>query len=163
MAISDRIAVMQDGVILQEAAPHEIYADPVNIFVAGFIGKSSVLDCAVTEINADNVKFASGLLTLFCRRRAAPRQLRLGDRLDVMIRPEDIHLGAPPSDGAPVVLKATVRDKVFLGSAWRVYAALPSGQEIAAHAASGDAVDHVAKGGAIELWWPRDRGRVLAQ
>ena len=92
MAISDRIAVMQDGVILQEAAPHEIYADPVNIFVAGFIGKSSVLDCAVTEINADSVKIASGPLTLVCRRRAAPQQLRLGDRLDVMIRPEDIRV-----------------------------------------------------------------------
>ena len=90
MAISDRIAVMQDGVILQEAAPHHIYADPVTVFVAGFIGKSSFLECVVSDIDAERIKVTSGPITLFCRRRAAPQQLRLGDRLDVMIRPEDI-------------------------------------------------------------------------
>ena len=103
MAISDRIAVMQDGVILQEAAPHQIYADPVDVFVAGFIGKSSFLDCAVSEITAERITVTSGPLTLFCRRRAAPQQLRLGDRLDVMIRPEDILVvGDSPAMGVNV-------------------------------------------------------------
>jgi spermidine/putrescine transport system ATP-binding protein len=87
----------------------------------------------------------------------------VGAHATLMIRPEDIQLGAPPAGGTPVVLKATVRDKVFLGSAWRVYATLSSGQEIAAHSASGEAVDHAAKGAMIELWWPGDRGRVLAK
>lgn len=115
MAISDRIAVMQDGVILQEAAPHEIYADPINAFVAGFIGKSSFLDCTVAEIGNDDVKIAAGPLTLFCRRRAAPRQLRIGDRLDVMIRPEDILVVGDAPERDVNVFEATVGLSIHTG------------------------------------------------
>jgi len=93
IAISDRIAIMHDGVILQEAAPHEIYASPVNVFVAGFIGKSSFLDGMVTEVSGDSVQIKSGPITLLCRRQAAPEQVRIGDQLDVLIRPEDVLVG----------------------------------------------------------------------
>ena len=47
MAISDRIAVMKDGDIMQIGTPNEIYAKPQNPFVAGFIGVSNFLDCEV--------------------------------------------------------------------------------------------------------------------
>ena len=47
LAISDRIAVMKDGVIMQIGTPNEIYAKPQNPFVAGFIGTSNFLDCDV--------------------------------------------------------------------------------------------------------------------
>ena len=47
LAISDRIAVMKDGVIMQCGSPREIYAKPQNPFVAGFIGVSNFLDCTV--------------------------------------------------------------------------------------------------------------------
>ena len=49
LAISDRIAVMKDGVIMQIGTPTEIYAKPQNPFVAGFIGTSNFLDCTVRE------------------------------------------------------------------------------------------------------------------
>ena len=45
LAISDRIAVMKDGHIMQIGTPNEIYAKPQNPFVAGFIGVSNFLDC----------------------------------------------------------------------------------------------------------------------
>ena len=47
LAISDRIAVMKDGDIMQIGTPNEIYAKPQNPFVAGFIGVSNFLDCEV--------------------------------------------------------------------------------------------------------------------
>ena len=47
LAISDRIAVMKDGVIKQIGTPTEIYAKPQNPFVAGFIGTSNFLECTV--------------------------------------------------------------------------------------------------------------------
>ncbi len=47
LAISDRIAVMMDGNIMQIGTPNEIYAKPQNPFVAGFIGVSNFLDCQV--------------------------------------------------------------------------------------------------------------------
>ena len=49
LAISDRIAVMKDGVIMQCGSPTEIYANPQNPFVAGFIGVSNFLDCTVEK------------------------------------------------------------------------------------------------------------------
>ena len=47
LAISDRIAVMKDGRIMQIGTPNQIYAKPQNPFVAGFIGVSNFLDCQV--------------------------------------------------------------------------------------------------------------------
>ena len=49
LAISDRIAVMKDGNIMQIGTPNEIYAKPQNPFVAGFIGVSNFLDCEVKD------------------------------------------------------------------------------------------------------------------
>ena len=49
LAISDRIAVMKDGNIMQIGTPNEIYAKPQNPFVAGFIGVSNFLDCDVND------------------------------------------------------------------------------------------------------------------
>ena len=52
LAISDRIAVMKDGNIMQIGTPNEIYAKPQNPFVAGFIGVSNFLDC---DVNGNKV------------------------------------------------------------------------------------------------------------
>lgn len=49
LAISDRIAVMKDGNIMQIGTPQEIYAKPENPFVAGFIGVSNFINCNVKE------------------------------------------------------------------------------------------------------------------
>ena len=50
LAISDRIAVMKDGNIMQIGTPNEIYAKPQNPFVAGFIGVSNFLECEVRAV-----------------------------------------------------------------------------------------------------------------
>ena len=56
LAISDRIAVMKDGHIMQVGTPAEIYAKPQNPFVAGFIGVSNFLDCVVDGDGMTNIK-----------------------------------------------------------------------------------------------------------
>ena len=150
LAMADRIAVMNQGKVAQIGTGQDIYRAPNSRYVADFIGEANLIECGVKDgrLALDGVVLPYDAV---------------GARATLMIRPEDIQLGPPAAGGASVVLKATVRDKVFLGSAWRVYVTLSSGQEIAAHSASGEAVDHTAKGGMVELWWPRDRGRVLAQ
>lgn len=52
LAISDRIAVMKDGNIMQVGAPDEIYRKPANPFVANFIGVSNFIDCTVSGSDA---------------------------------------------------------------------------------------------------------------
>jgi len=56
LAISDRIAVMKDGYIMQVGTPIEIYEKPANPFVAGFIGVSNFIECNVTEDGMIDVK-----------------------------------------------------------------------------------------------------------
>jgi iron(III) transport system ATP-binding protein len=120
MAISDRIAVMQDGIIQQEASPGEIYADPVNAFVAGFIGKSSFLEGTVARIDDGlvhiDVQVESSPFTLSCRRDAAPEGIRMGEVLNIMIRPEDILVGDPDTAAAGAnVFHAMVKSSTFTG------------------------------------------------
>lgn len=58
LAISDRIAVMKEGRIMQIGAPNEIYTRPQNPFVAGFIGVSNFLDCEVKAVHAGTARVA---------------------------------------------------------------------------------------------------------
>lgn len=58
MAISDRIAVMKKGRILQVGTPYELYMNPKEIFVANFIGESNFLEGRVIEIEGDAAKVA---------------------------------------------------------------------------------------------------------
>ncbi len=150
LVMSDRIAVMNQGKIAQVGNGQEIYRTPNSRYVADFIGEANLIEC---EIKGGKLHIESAAL---------PYEIPSGGgRMALMIRPEDIHLGTPPADAVSV--HATVRDKVFLGSAWRIYAALSTGQEIAAQSASSEAVERAAKGEAVQFWWSRDRGRVLAQ
>ena len=151
LAMADRIAVMNQGKIAQVGSGQEIYRAPNSRYVADFIGEANLIECAVKD----------GKLQIEGAALPYDAPAGGGARAALMVRPEDIHLGAPPADAVSV--HATVRDKVFLGSAWRIYAALSTGQEIAAHSASSEAVERAAKGEAVQFWWSRDRGRVLAQ
>ena len=56
LAISDRIAVMKEGHVMQIGTPRDIYAKPANPFVAGFIGVSNFLNCEVTGCTGDQAK-----------------------------------------------------------------------------------------------------------
>jgi len=63
LAISDRIAVMKDGVIMQIGTPNEIYSKPQNPFVAGFIGVSNFLDCDVAAQGGEAKVDIQGILS----------------------------------------------------------------------------------------------------
>ncbi len=103
MAVSDRIAVMKDGVIEQCDKPRKIYHKPNNMFVASFIGTNNVLsgnyDADNKEIIIDSgEKFSYDLGN-------QPSQ-----RVKLSIRPEDFRLD-PNGD-----VEVKINDEVFLGS-----------------------------------------------
>ena len=60
LAISDRIAVMKNGLIMQVGEPTQIYKKPENDFVAGFIGVSNFLDCQVEGADPDSAAVVIG-------------------------------------------------------------------------------------------------------
>jgi multiple sugar transport system ATP-binding protein len=99
MTMSDRIAVMKDGLVQQCASPEEIYARPANLFVASFMG-SPPMNFLTGEVQRDGGRllFRHGALTVELPEHAPVDELS-GREAVLGIRPEDVRLS--DSDGAP--------------------------------------------------------------
>jgi len=104
MAISDRIAVMKDGVIQQVGTPQEIYHRPANLFVATFIGRTNLIDAeyraSTKTVRMHSFEFPMDRLSL---EADAPVVLS--------VRPEDLQMGRDAAGG----IRSTVSDSIFLG------------------------------------------------
>ena len=115
MVISDRVAVLEGGRLVQIGTPEDLFQRPRSRFVAEFIGKTNLID-GVAE-HGDTV--ARGPLRL----RVAADDLKPGARVAVSVRPHDIQLtsGEPPPPArrrlAANVLRGTVRHAAYLGIA----------------------------------------------
>src|SRR4051812_48185680 len=116
MTMGDRVAVLRDGVLQQCAAPAELYARPVNVFVAGFIG-SPAMNILSGDVVDGGVRLGKAVLPVPRDRLA--RAATAGGRVTVGFRPESLEL-AGPGEGIPVVV--TVVEQ--LGSDAFLYAKL---------------------------------------
>lgn len=123
MAVSDRIAVMKDGVIHHCGRPKNIYQRPADLFVATFIGKSNLL-------NATLKKTSSGMTVVFKNGYEVPFA-NLSDRakegkVTVSARPEELKI---QKDHSIPGIHAVVKDSVFLGLNTHYFAELETGEE----------------------------------
>ena len=126
MAISDRIAVMKDGVIHHCGRPDNIYQRPADVFVATFIGKTNLLAGQMSEENGQAyiTVCGSGRIPFHTIRSDA-----VGSREVILsIRPEELKVwrDGETSEG----LRATIRDSVFLGPNTHYFAQLENGEEV---------------------------------
>lgn len=96
MAMSDRVAVLNAGVLHQVASPREVYHRPATSFVAKFIGRSNVLACTVLGVDGQSVsiKLADGTVLKAPRAEGTfSSTVASGDHAAVSIRPESMALG----------------------------------------------------------------------
>jgi spermidine/putrescine transport system ATP-binding protein len=113
-AMSDRVGVMNEGVIEQVGEPREIYRRPSTLFVANFVGASNCVEGVVRAVRGTGryeVELAAARRS--CEVPGTPG-LATGDRAVVVVRPETIVL-APPTDHQ-ICLTGRVLDVSFLGS-----------------------------------------------
>ena len=85
MSISDRIAVMKKGKIVQVGTPQELYMKPNNLFVANFIGESNFLEASVAAVNGSNLEME---LRGGAKVKAVGTGIAEGERAVLCIRPE---------------------------------------------------------------------------
>ena len=112
LILSDRVAVMSDGEIVQIGSPREIYEHPESYFVADFVGRTNRFACEVTG-NVDGRARLATESGLRLEARTA-RPLKRGDRVYAVIRPEKIDLAL---DGAAAdALEAKVESIDYLGA-----------------------------------------------
>ncbi|MGI9416547.1 MAG: ABC transporter ATP-binding protein [Geminicoccaceae bacterium] len=98
LTMADRIAVMRDGLIEQVASPHEIFARPANLFVAGFIGtpQMNLLSASLIERTSDGVNFEIAGQKVLLPIDGATSALRAGRRTTLGIRPRAFDLVDEP-------------------------------------------------------------------
>ncbi|RDU23212.1 ABC transporter ATP-binding protein [Anaerosacchariphilus polymeriproducens] len=106
LAISDRIAVMNQGVIQQVGTPEEIYARPNNVFVSTFIGHSNLFYGKVgRDSNSTYVEFTNGYKILLDN---LSQDCKAGMKVIISVRPEEFSIA---NDG----LKVKIKNRTFLG------------------------------------------------
>jgi iron(III) transport system ATP-binding protein len=114
LSMSDRVAVMKDGVIVQEAAPDEIYSRPANLYVAGFLGRINRFPAVVEGDGLDGeVVVQAGSSVLYVR---SDRDRSRGSRAVLAVRPENMRLRDSRSEGRNG-MRGTVTERSFLGEA----------------------------------------------
>ena len=119
LTLSDTIVVMSEGRIQQIGTPTDIYNEPINSFVADFIGESNILNGVMVHDR----------LVRFCEHEFDCVDTGFGDRtqVDVVIRPEDIYI-FEPSDAAQ--LTGTVTSSIFKGVHYEMLVQTREGYEL---------------------------------
>ena len=120
LSLSDRVAVMRDGRVLQVAPPKELYERPVTRFVADFVGTNNFIAGVCRGVADDHVVVETALGSL--RGRPAGT-VGVGARCVLAVRPENLALGG---DGANAV-EGTIALTSYLGSVLRYDVATAAG------------------------------------
>jgi len=115
LALSDTIAIMREGRIIEMGTPKKIYFDSAHRFVADFIGRANLIQATVRGQEDGHTLVDCGLGTLACEQRDLP----VGSDVTLCIRPEFIHLTRGSGEGGDVnVVNGKVDSLVFIGEAY---------------------------------------------
>jgi iron(III) transport system ATP-binding protein len=155
LAISDRIAVMRDGKIVQIGKPKAIYQRPASEFVANFVGRSNLFRGTVAEAERSIVQTSCGAFAC-----TFPVALRTGTAVSVLVRPECIAItktnGAAASHGQNQLGGRILRE-TYLGETVE-YLVAAGAAEILVRASSGAA----AAGDEVHLCFDADQAIAIA-
>ncbi|WP_219417654.1 ABC transporter ATP-binding protein [Pseudonocardia nigra] len=152
LTMSDRIAVLRDGKLVQVGTPEDLYERPRSRYIAEFLGESNIFSG-----DGDGERFVDA------RTRAA---FAVGSAVAggsaLVVRPEHLHLSAEGGDvpAGHNGVSGVVRDVVYLGSGLRIEVALPDGRTVVARAGTrGELTPR--PGLAVVAHWHPDRSLVV--
>jgi spermidine/putrescine transport system ATP-binding protein len=160
LSMSDRISIMQSGRIVQTGSPTALYDQPVNRYVADFVGKSNFVEGVLVAASAGLGQIETAAGARFIGRVTAG--LTLGQKVALSLRPEQIGLARKGGEGTEAV---TVVNRIFLGE---------HTEYLARHASLGDLLVLVARqaearegsfapGEAAFISWAAEAGLILSQ
>ena len=160
LAMSDRIAVMNEGRVEQTGNPREIYERPRTAFVADFIGSLNALDLRIDELVGENavMRLAEN------ERVVVPVGAghRTGESLRVAVRPERVQIepaGTPVLDGGSR-LEGTIAEVVFLGMYTQFHVDTRAGR-LVSHRLADEALAPLEAGSRVALSWEPEQASLL--
>lgn len=124
LTMSDRIALLSEGVLEQLDTPRNIYNKPKSRFVADFIGESNLFYGTIDEKQDNEVRVVieTGYIT------AVDQNVSVGDIVDISVRPENLKISIEPVEGFDCI--GVIKEYVFIGNVHKIIIALANGKEI---------------------------------
>jgi len=158
MTMSDRIAVMNGGVVEQLATPKELYQRPATTFVAGFIGVANLI-----TLRADRRE--DGLVVMDLgegERILAPDPGTREDEVRITVRPEWIKLASGQVGPRASHVSGTIADVVYLGSLTQLLIDLRTGERLSVHRLNDEvSAEDPRPGDRIVLHWAAEHSYVI--
>ena len=156
MAVSDRIAVMHQGSVVQEGGAEDLYHRPASQFVAQFVGRMNLIAGRVTAIDGERATIAA--LGTLIGVRSPLRGLAPGDPAQLIVRPEAVEIVR--GDTGP--LRATIASRTFLGEKIE-YCVRCEGEALQIVRYNAGPGDLIPEGEVVSLRFAADAVTVLAQ
>jgi spermidine/putrescine transport system ATP-binding protein len=132
LSLSDRIVVMNHGCIEQIGSPRDVYEEPQNLYVAGFVGVANIFNKTVLSATQNTIEVeVAGTRVHFKN----PDHFKSGDFVNIVIRPEDIkvwNVREVSSESEHEYLPGTVDEVVYKGSTVDLLVILGDGERISA-------------------------------
>lgn len=152
LAMSDRIAVMNLGVLEQVGSPEDIYERPASRFVATFIGETNLFEGQIAAINGEDIRVTveSGEVSV------QGKDFAKGELVAVSVRPERMKYSTEPVDG--FTLQAVVTEQVYVGSVQKTIASLPNGNSLRIERLAGQSLP---ASGVIYPYWEKEDARLI--
>jgi putative spermidine/putrescine transport system ATP-binding protein len=114
MVLSDRVAILDQGRLLQTDTPRNVYSAPATRFVADFLGKSNFISGKVIGVDEGLVRYRAGCFEF--TQAVVDRYPAVGDAITISLRPEALFPTARPEGDHDNVVHGIVVDVSFLGS-----------------------------------------------
>lgn len=153
LTMSDRIAVMHNGVLEQVSKPKELYLKPQTKYVAEFIGESNIFE-GIVQAQKDGlctVNVESGYIT--CQGNG----YQPGEMVYVCIRPEKMKIYRKPVEGFSI--KGEIKENIFTGNIVKTIVSLPNGHDIIVSDMGN--TDEYQEGDVIYLGWDSGNAVVI--
>ena len=123
LAISDQIAVMHAGKLIEVGTPHQLYSRPKRRFTATFLGLTNLIEGRVLELGGNSdpgrMETKNGSLSFVPATR-----MEKGQAVVISIRPEHIEVHKQKPQEADNVVEGTIKDAVFMGDAFHCHVAV---------------------------------------
>ncbi|MCD6055530.1 MAG: potA [Gammaproteobacteria bacterium] len=130
LSMSDTIVVLQQGKVVQQGTPREIYENPTDISVATFIGESNIFDLVIEEANESELKITVESISYTVRN---PAHFKTGDKIHLLIRPEDTRVyHRSEIETTEGLFQATVTQVIYKGTTVDLILKLPDGKRLSA-------------------------------
>lgn len=115
LSLSDVIAVMKAGRIMEIGTPREIYFNSEQQFVVDFVGRTNLVEGKVVSVEKDSILVGTAMGTIACKAQTAPAR---GSIVTVSVRPEFIKVTAGDCEKERNTFRGRVESLVFIGEAY---------------------------------------------